>query len=443
VNYIKKEGIKEMLFRVGYKLLEDGYTYSMSDSQEFEVDLVALVYGGDAIGRLADGRAVFIPFGLPGERVRARLTEEKKGYARARLVEVLRPSQLRIVPRCPHFTRCGGCHYQQMPYVEQLKVKEAIVREQLVRIGELPDPPLKPIRPSPQEWNYRNAVQFHLDADGKVGYQKAGSHEVIAITECSLPEVPLNELWPRLKFEPDNGLERLELRLGQSEDFLLELVSTSPEAPDFTADFPISVVHRSPAGELVLSGSDFTLVEVLGVAFQVSAGSFFQVNTPQAGAMVQHVLELAAVDRKSCVLDVYCGVGLFSLFLAQQAGRVIGVESAPSACEDFAANLNAFDQVELYEGLAEDILPYLDAHPDVIVVDPPRAGIEREALDALIRMDAPVLVYVSCDPSTLARDAKRLLKAGYNLEQATPFDLFPQTYHVECIALFRKLLVKN
>jgi len=154
--------------------------------------------------------------------------------------------------------------------------------------------------------------------------------------------------------------------------------------------------------------------------------------------MVQHVLELAPVDRKSTVLDVYSGVGLFSLFLAQRAGRLVAVESAISACEDFAANLNPYDQVELYEGTAEEILPFLDIHPDVIVVDPPRAGIERVALDALIGMGSSTLIYVSCDPATLARDAKRLVRAGYKLEQVTPYDLFPQTYHVECIALFRK-----
>jgi 23S rRNA (uracil1939-C5)-methyltransferase len=372
--------------------------------------------------------------------VRARLVEEKKGYARGRLVEVLRPSPLRIAARCPHFSQCGGCHYQHMAYEDQLKIKEAIVREQLVRIGELPDPPLLPIRPSPQQWNYRNAVQFHLDPAGKVGYQKANSHNVIAIRECSLPEEPINELWPHLEFEPGSGLERLELRLGGADDILLELESNEPDPPEFAVDFPISAVFRSPAGELVLSGEDFTQIEILGVPFQVSAGSFFQVNTAQAAAMVQHVLELAPLARKSTVLDVYSGVGLFSLFLAQRAGRVIAVEEAPSACEDFAVNLNSFDEVELYEGKAEEILPFLDASPDVIVVDPPRSGIERAALDALIGMGSPILIYVSCDPSTLARDAKRLIRAGYTLEQATPFDMFPQTYHVECIALFRKSL---
>ena len=411
----------------------------MDDSEEFEVELTAMVYGGDAMGRLADGRAAFISFGLPGERVRARLVENKKGFVRGRILEVLKASPQRITPRCPHFVQCGGCHYQHLAYPEQLKIKEAIVREQLVRIAEVADPQINPIIPSPQPWNYRNAVQFHLDPAGKVGYLKAASHEVIAISECSLPEAPLNDLWPRLEFEPGSGLERLELRLGRSGDILLALEGEEPNPPEFAVDFPISAVYRAPAGEMVLSGEDYTIVEVLGVPFQLSAGSFFQVNTPQAAAIVKHVLELAEVKRTSTVLDVYCGVGLFSYFLAQRAGRVIGVESAPSACEDFAANLNEFDSVELYEGKAEEILPHLDSRPDTIVVDPPRAGIEPAALDALVKMGAPSLIYVSCDPATLARDARRLIRAGYELAQATPFDLFPQTYHIETIALFRKL----
>jgi 23S rRNA (uracil1939-C5)-methyltransferase len=424
--------------RFRYKISEGCYTYLMINFQEFEVDLVALVYGGDAMGRLPDGRAFFVPFGLPGERVRARLIEEKRGYARGQLLEILKPSPLRINPRCSHFTECGGCHYQHLAYPEQLKTKEAIVREQLTRIGELSDPPVRPIRPSPKEWNYRNAVEFHLDPLGKVGYQKANSHEVVGIRECYLPEDPLNDLWPHLELDPESGVERLDLRLGYNNDFMIELEGIEPNPPEFSVDFPVSAVYRSDVGEMVLSGVDYTLIEVLGYPFQVTARSFFQVNTAQAEAMVSYLLETLKIGDESIVLDVYCGVGLFSAFLARRAGRVVGVEVSSSACEDFSANLSQYDHVELYEGKAEEILPYLDIRPDVIVVDPPRAGIERAALDAMIAMNAAVIAYVSCDPATLARDMKRLIKAGYRLEEVTPFDLFPQTYHIECIAMFEK-----
>ncbi len=404
--------------------------------QEYEVELTSLVYGGEAMGRLPDGRAVFVPFALPGEIARLRLLEEKRGFCRAELLEVVRQSPRRITPRCAHFAVCGGCHYQHLPYPDQLQAKEAIVREQLVRISGLTDPPVKPIRPSPQAWNYRNALQFHLTPEGKIGYQKAGSHQVVAITECHLPEAPLDALWRQLDFEPGSGLERVELRLGEGGEALLQLEGREPNPPEFAVDFPISAVYHGPAADMVLSGVETLLVEVLGFPFQVSAGSFFQVNTPQAAAMVSHVLELVRVSRQSTVLDLYSGVGLFSAFLAPKVGRLVAVESAPPACEDFAANLDSFDNVELYEGLVEEILPYLDVKPEVVVADPPRAGIAAPALDALTGLQPAAIVYVSCDPATLARDTRRLLKAGYTLEQVTPFDLFPQTYHIENIARF-------
>jgi 23S rRNA (uracil1939-C5)-methyltransferase len=410
----------------------------MNIPEIFEVNLTAMVYGGEAMGRLPDGRAVFVPFALPNERVRVRLIEDKRGFARAELLEVLTPAPERIAPRCSHFGACGGCHYQHLPYAEQLKVKEEIVREQLSRIGELQQPPVLKIRPSPLEWHYRNTLQFHLSPSARIGFQKAGSHAVVEISECHLPQGALNELWPRLEFELENGLERLNLRLGDYDDLLLELEGQDLNPPEFSVDFPISAVYRGPAGQMVLSGFDYILINVMGFPFQVSSGSFFQVNTAQAEAMVKHLLEQLAIDKQSTILDVYCGVGLFSAFLAERAGRVIGVEVSPSACEDFSANLDQFENVELYEGRAEDILPYLTLKPDTIVVDPPRAGMERAALDAILGMESHCIVYVSCDPATLGRDAKRLIKAGYQLQQVTPFDLFPQTFHIECIAIFRK-----
>ncbi|HVP20882.1 MAG TPA: class I SAM-dependent RNA methyltransferase [Anaerolineaceae bacterium] len=417
---------------------EGCYTVDMHPDYKYEVELTAMVYGGDAMGRLPDGRAVFVPFGLPGERVRIRLVEQKRGFARAELLDLLKPAPERIPPRCSHFAICGGCHYQHLAYSDQLKLKEEIVREQLIRIAGLPQPPVLAIRPSPKPWYYRNAVQFHLSPNARIGYQKASSHEVVEIHECHLPEQVLNEVWPRLEFEPDNGLERLDVRLGDYDDLLLELEGQDLNPPDFSVDFPISAVYRGPAGQMVLSGVDYTLINILGFPFQISSGSFFQVNTPQAEAMVRHLLELITVDKSATVLDVYCGVGLFTAFLAERAGRVVGIEVAPSACEDFSANLDHFENVELYEGRAEDILPYLTLRPDIVVVDPPREGIERAALDAILAMEAPTLIYVSCDPATLGRDTKRLIKAGYQLKQVTPFDLFPQTFHVECMAKFEK-----
>ncbi len=403
--------------------------------QTVDVELNTLVYGGDALGRLPDGRAVFVPFGLPGELVRARLVEEKRGHARAELVEILRPSPLRIQARCPHFGDCGGCHYQHLPYEEQLAVKQAIVRDQLQRLAGIPNPALNPIVPSPSPWNYRNTIQFSLAADGHLGFQRVASHVLVPVTECHLPEQDINDLWPALDIGPDSGIDRLEIRQGAQGDLLVLL--EGEHSPDLNLELPISVVHHSPAGEFVLAGDDHLVMEVLDKPFQVSAGSFFQVNTQQAGAMVRHLQTILPLSPTGTLVDVYCGVGLFSAFLAGSVQRCIGVELSPSACQDFVENLDAFDHVELYEGAAEAVLPAMEIKPDAILVDPPRAGLAREALDAIVRMQPPVIAYVSCDPATLARDARRLLQAGYTLESVTPFDLFPQTYHIESISLFR------
>ena len=412
----------------------------MESPQELSLSPTSLVYGGDALGRLPDGRAVFVPFVLPGEKVRLRVVEEKRGHVRAEPVEILEPSSRRIVPRCPHFGQCGGCHYQHMPYELQLSAKTDILRDQLQRLGGLQDIPLHPAIPSPEPFNYRNHIQFHLDPQGKLGFQAARSSHVIPITECHLPELPLNEVWPQLDIEPLPGLERIGLRLGAGEEIQLILESRDPELFEFSVEeLPLSAVHLSPAGAVVLAGSQDLTMEILGRPFQVSAGAFFQVNTRMAEAMVRHILEILPLDPSMTLLDLYCGVGLFSAFLAPKVRRLVGIEVSPDACRDYAENLDVFDNVELYEAPAADVLRQVDFHPDAILVDPPRSGLDHPTLDALLTQQARMLAYVSCDPATLARDARRLTSAGYRLLQVTPFDLFPQTYHIESISLWEKL----
>ncbi len=404
----------------------------------YDIDFTSPAYGGDSVGRLPDGRAVFTPFVLPGERARIRLVDERRSFARGEVVELLQPAPARIQPRCPHFGECGGCHYQHLPYPAQLELKTAILRDQFARIALLPEPPIRAMVPSPRPWNYRNSLQFHLTPQGKLGFQSAGGGSVVEIRECHLPEEALGELWPQIDLEPIPGLERIALRAGAGGEAMLVLESSALEAPGLSVEeLPVSAVHLGPAGALVLAGDEAIALQVLGRAFRVSAGSFFQVNLPAAELMVQHLLELLPLSAGDAVLDVYCGVGLFSAFLAPRAGQVIGVESSPSACEDFAANLDEFDNVSLYQGEAGQVLPALKLRPAAAVVDPPRAGLEKPALDALLAMRPPLLAYVSCDPSTLARDARRLLSGGYALRQVTPFDLFPQTYHIESISLFQ------
>lgn len=415
----------------------------MKPPTSWEVTLTTLTYGGDALGRLPDGRAVFVPLALPGERVRVEAVEEKRGHVRARLLEVLEASPRRIAPRCLHFGVCGGCHYQHLAYEDQVQAKTDILREQLQRLAGLENPPVLPMLPDPRGWDYRNTVQFHLTGEGRVGYQKLGSNETFAIQECHLLEEGLDAIWPHLDLQPLPGLERVGLRLGAGDDVLLTLESEDINPPEMTLDLPISVAHLSPAGAILMAGDDFVVVDLLGRPFKVSAGSFFQVNSLQAERMVELVLAATGLRQGSAVgdeivLDLYCGAGLFSAFLAPHCARLVGVESSPAACDDFAVNLNEFDHVELYQGRAEDILPRIDVHPDVIIVDPPRAGLAPAVSDALVKLAAKRLVYVSCDPATLARDLRRLLSAGYRLEYVQPVDMFPQTFHIESVSFLTR-----
>lgn len=404
---------------------------------EIEITLTTPIYGGETMGRLEDGRAVFVPFALPGETVRVRLVDEKRGFARATLLEVLKASPLRIIPRCRHFGVCGGCHYQILPYAEQLKLKESVLRDQLTRIGKIENPPVSGIVAAPEQWNYRNHIQFHLTPDGHLGFMaSANPRTVIPISECHLPEAALDTLWPQLEFEAQVPLERVSLRAG--DELMLVIESDAPEMPELEIQAGISVVHLRENDSVVLAGDDHIFIEVLGRRFCVSAGSFFQINTAMAAKMVQHLLDKLRVLPTTTLLDVYCGAGLFSAFFAPKVKRVIGIEVSPSACEDFAANLDEFNNVELYEAAAEDALPHIDVRPDVVIVDPPRAGLDKKALDALLALGSKKLAYVSCDPSTLARDASRLTSAGYTLTDVTAFDLFPQTYHIESISIFER-----
>ncbi|MHC1739568.1 MAG: class I SAM-dependent RNA methyltransferase [Anaerolineaceae bacterium] len=407
-------------------------------STEFIVELQAMTFGGDALGRLPDGRAVFVPFGLPGETVKIRLTENKATFAKGEIGEIITPSPLRIKPLCPHFGSCGGCNYQHLAYCDQLEIKQKIVVDQLKRLAGLVDFPVNHVVASPSPWNYRNTVQFRVSPAGKLGYQRANSNAFVEIKECHLPQENINTLWPQLDFDENSGIDRAILREGADADMILGLESKQEQPPEFSVDFPISVVYTGPEGLTVFSGEEFVVMEVNGRSFKVSMGSFFQANTLQAEAMVKHVLQLAGDLDGKTVVDAYCGVGLFSAFLAPQVKQLIGIELSESSCNDYAVNMDEFNNVDLYIGTVEQVLPSLSITPEIVVVDPPRVGLDQLVVNAIAKLQPEKIIYVSCDPATLARDIKRFALLGYSLTGVTPFDQFPQTYHIETVSLLEK-----
>jgi len=370
---------------------------------------------------------------LPGELVSVEAAEVKNRYIKGVVVEILEASPARIQPKCPHFGVCGGCHYQHLAYEKQVALKAELLRDQLTRIGGFENPEIYTGNVPEQPWNYRNAIQFHLGKHNKPGFMTAHTSSVIEITECHLPETPLNDFWPVLDVEPFPGLERIELRAGSDESVMMIFESSTLDLPSMTIEQPVSAVNLSPAGSIIIAGDDFLNYEIHDRVFHVSAGSFFQVNTHMAEKMVDEINQNLEIRSSDIVLDLYCGVGLFSAFLAPKCRELIGIEVSPSACSDFVLNMDEYDHVSLYESPAEKVLPALKIKPDVVLVDPPRAGLSPVVVDYLVQMKPREIAYVSCDPSTLARDLSRLVRGGYLVNLTKLFDLFPQTSSIESI----------
>lgn len=416
----------------------DSSSRRADEGEILDLQLTGFAYGGEAFGRDSSGRIVFVPFALPGESARVRIDKAYEQWARASLLQVSLPSPDRVVPRCRHFATCGGCHYQHIAYPAQLEAKREIVRSQLERLGGLTSPPVEPTVPSPDPWNARNHVEFSLTREGRLGFQAAGSHRVVAIEECHLPEPAIAEIWPQMDLEGIPGVSRVHFRVGSENDVMIVFEAETEPEIELVLELPASVVWLGPAGASVLAGSGHLMIEVAGRAFRVSAASFFQVHTALAASLVEHALQALAPQAGETVFDLYAGVGLFSAFLAAAGTRVVAVEQSATACRDFEFNLAQFDDVELYEAAVELALPEIAAHADAVLVDPPRAGLEAAALEALLARAPGRIVYVSCDPSTLARDGKGLIRGGYRLIRATPFDLFPQTFHIETVSLWMR-----
>jgi 23S rRNA (uracil1939-C5)-methyltransferase len=402
----------------------------------FELKLTGMAHGGSALGR-HEGRIVFVPYTIPGETITARIREDKRKFAAGEVVEVIEESSDRVEPQCPHFGpgKCGGCQWQHISYRRQLELKREVVIDQLRRVGKLDDPVVHPTIASPVEWGYRHHSTFTSLPDGRLGFYSDDNSRVVPLDTCLILNDSLLELFGQLSFD-DETIERIKFQAGsEPDDRMIVLMTADDLAPEVEVDFPISINLLLSDNEPVnLIGSPQVTYRVFDRAFRVTAGGFFQVNPPMAEVLIDLVLQRLNLQGGESVLDLYSGVGLFTAFIAERAEYVLSVESYPPAVTDAEINLDDLDNIDLVEGPVEDVLEDLDGPFDAVVVDPPRTGMNNEVIDELVRLNSPTIIYVSCDPATLARDVQKLVRQGYRLIDTQPVDMFPQTYHIESIA---------
>lgn len=429
-------------------------------SEHLELETGPLAHGGDAVGRDDAGRTVFVRGAAPQERVRARVLEERPTFARAELVEVLEASPDRVDPRCPYAGACGGCQWQHVAYEAQLAAKRDTVAETLRRIGGIETPPVGEPVPSPSAYGYRNRIELTPGPDRPLtlGFHGVGDEHVSVETCDLLPKrqrtVPkaLRGALRYLEGGSDLGILRAGVRVSRSGRVAVDVWTTPESFPRGTAgrlladavgaDTVSRVLVRPQKGPRAVRGVEALVgparweERLAGYRFDVSPPSFFQVNTAVAETMVRLVLDSLAPEPGETVIDAYCGVGTFTLPLAGSGAHVLALESSGSAVRDLRRNLeHAGLDADVVPGDAARSLPDVGS-ADLAVIDPPRAGLDEDAVAALAACGARRVVYVSCDPATFARDTARLAERGYLLGSATPVDLFPQTYHVEVVGVF-------
>ncbi|HKE98048.1 MAG TPA: TRAM domain-containing protein [Actinomycetes bacterium] len=410
-----------------------------------EVTCHGVAHGGEAVGRLADGRAVFIAGAIPGERVRVRVVDERKRFARAELVEVLQASPDRITPPCPHFGpgRCGGCTWQHLRPAAQAALKARLVREQLAHVGGLHEvevrEPLRPQAPGqPQGFGYRQRATLTAGPDGRLGFLKSGSHEVHPVDRCPLLAASLQELPARLGRQPAGS--RVRLRAGARGERLvvLEAGAAARVPPAEDADGALAWASVQANGKVRDGrGVPFVNEKVAGARFHVGAASFFQVHREGAEALVRLVDRALRPRTRDVLVDVYAGVGLFAATVGAGVRSVIAIESWKPAAKDAERNLRRHPRARVLKEDALRSLRGLNA-ADVMVLDPPRSGAGRDVIRQVARLAPRAVALVSCDPAALARDLRAFVDEGFDVAWVQPVDLFPQTAHVETVTALRR-----
>jgi 23S rRNA (uracil1939-C5)-methyltransferase len=427
-----------------------------------KLSIEKLIYGGDGLAHLpADehgrGKAIFLPFVLEGEIVEVSITEQKRGFTRGRVDQILQASPHRIEPRCPYFQRCGGCHYQHTTYQHQLEIKAAILRETLRRTARIELETELQVHASP-EFHYRNRSRLKVSSSPQfaIGYYKFNSHELLPVEECPISSPLINRalsaIWQMGRAgDVTPGIQEIELFANADDSQLMVEIYCAPatvkgDLESFGKSLQTALrevvgvvffealgpgAHAATAKRLGGIGEGQLIYRAYQFDYRVSAGAFFQTNRHLTDTLVSIATDSYTGDL---ALDLYAGVGLFSSVLARSFAQVIAVEASPTSYADLVHN--SPQNVSAGKGTTELYLKEASANakrPDLVVVDPPRSGLGERVVAAVTAMKSPRLVYVSCDPATLSRDLTGLLASGYRVDSAHLIDLFPQTYHLESV----------
>lgn len=444
----------------------------------YTVEIIGLGHSGEGVGRFQDF-TIFVPQALPGEVVEVQVSEVKKNYAKAKLTGVKQASAERVEPLCSVYQNCGGCQLQHLSYAGQLNAKRQQVVDAVTRIGKLADVVVHPTLGAANPWYYRNKMQFPVGkAGGKVavGCYSQGTHAIINTENCCIQHAVNNTIADQVRrivtefniptYDERTGegvirhvMGRVGTATGEVMVALVTAVDKLPSQEKVIAALRqaipglASIVQNvnPKRGNIIMGettrtiwGKD-TITDKLGdLTFHISARSFFQVNTEQTVLLYGKAVEYAGLTGQETVIDAYCGTGTITLFLAGQAAKVYGIEIVKPAIADAWQNAqtNTIENVEFIAGDAVEVMPELyrnGVRPEVIVVDPPRAGCEPKVLETFVKMKPERIVYVSCNPASLARDLAILAEQGYQTVEIQPVDMFPHTHHVECVAkLIRK-----
>ena len=423
-----------------------------------EVTLTGMAHRGPAVGRI-DGKVVFAFYGIPGERVKVQLERRRKKYLQAHVVEVLDSSPDRVEPTCTYYGSCGGCQWQHMDYAAQVRLKQQVVEEHFTRIGKQPVA-IDAVHTPSSPWEYRYGCEIALSREA--GFRQRGSRRVVEVEHCAISHpliskllATLNEMirdgrvpdlwgknWVETRVIPQGGAAKLALILEGVRNVDLDAEPELRAVLDALATIPeaMSVSYRTPSGAVEpFAGPAMVGIEIMGKTIQFPPGAFFQASVEMLPLAISRMRTLAAVQQSETVLDLYCGVGIFGLFMAADARHVIGIEVDKQAIEAARQTARHWGLQNIdFRGLpAEKVTDDLP-DVDVAIVDPPRTGMDPRVLHAGAASAPRRIVYLSCEPSTLARDTALLHEEGYRVARLELFDFFPQTYHIESLALFRR-----